>query len=145
MDPAGGFLIVSGIIYSQIFYENNYSMVTQQYGQGTSIKIVAASLGRRRLSAVTCVVKCLEQNACLYSHRTTSTCYLLGTDALIGQDTTYSLQPQDTVYSVYQNAGKCKKTYMRSFTHKSRFRKHFNENMFNGKLELKYSKKVWKL
>ena len=102
MEPADGFLIVSGIIYSQIFYIRNYSMITQQH-EGISMKIVATPAAGTRL---TCLSECLQQDACLHSHSTTSTCYLLGTDALIGQDTTYSLQPHDTVYSVYQNAGK---------------------------------------
>ena len=116
MDPAGGFLIVSGIIYSQIFYENNYSMVTQQH-EGISIKIVETSAAGTRL---TCLSECLQQDACLHSHSTTSTCYLLGTDALIGQDTTYSLQPQDIVYSVYQNTGEQSERNNRMETHTSR-------------------------
>ena len=128
MNPVSGFLLVSGIIYGHVIQKSNYSAFMEEI-DGVSLKIVATSSWRRRISAVTCVVKCLEQNACLCSHHTTSTCYLLGTNALIGRDTTYSLQPQDTVYSVYQNAGKCMKTYIRSLTHASRFFKYFIKNI----------------
>ena len=91
MESVGSLLIVSGV----------YSMVTPQH-EATWMKIVAASV---RGTKISCVIECLQQEACLYSHSSSRTCYLLGTDALIGQDTTYSLQPQDLLYTVRHNAG----------------------------------------
>ena len=80
-----------------MLWRTDYIKTVAKHGTMTTrVKLAMATSARSKL---TCATQCLQQVACRHVHSTTSTCYLLGSDALIGQDTAHTLQPSDLIYT----------------------------------------------
>ena len=84
-----------------IFLRTDFVSTLRNHGAATThVKVATMTSARSsKHNTVQCVSQCLQQVACRHVHSTTSTCYLLGTDALIGQDTAHTLQPSDRIYT----------------------------------------------
>ena len=85
-----------------IFLQTDFVSTLKNQGAATThvkvAKMTSARSGKH--NTVQCASQCLQQVACRHVHSTTSTCYLLGSDALIGQDTAHTLQPSDLIYTL---------------------------------------------
>ena len=107
-----GILLLEHCVGGSIFRITNYTTVVQNHGAlTTNVKVATVASGHSQYSAVPCMTQCLQQVACRHVHSTASTCYLLGSDALIGQDTAHTLQPSDLIYTRDPTGTNCRNVH----------------------------------
>ena len=97
---------------NSLFKLTNYATALEHYGPMTThMKDATVTSEQNKQSLMTCTTPCLQEVGCRHVHSTTSTCYLLGSDALIGQDTAHTLQPSDLIYTRDPTGTNCRNVH----------------------------------